>query len=126
MKKLIYTISGAGASLLPMLVFAQQDSFANLRSTAATLINWINTIFIPFLLALAVFMFLFGIFKYIISAADEEKRKEARGFIFWSLIFIAVFLSVWGLISFVTNTFGLNQDDAASVGPTPVVSLPPR
>lgn len=41
---------------------------------------------IPFIIGLAVFVILLGIFTYITHAAEEEKRAEAKRFIVWGIV----------------------------------------
>ncbi len=81
-------------------------------STVFGLINRINlilNIIVPFLIGLAVFLILYGIFGYITHSADEEKRAEAKKFILWSVIFVFLMLSVWGLINILSNSFRLDK-----------------
>ncbi|MCR4311208.1 MAG: hypothetical protein NUV54_01405 [Candidatus Taylorbacteria bacterium] len=70
--------------------------------------NILNTI-VPFLVALAVFLVIYGVLGYISKSADEEKRKEAQAFITWGIVGIFVMVSVWGLVTLVSNSFNLNN-----------------
>lgn len=67
-------------------------------------------LFIPFLIGLAVFIIIYGIFGFISSAGDEEKRKEARDFIMWGVFGVFLMLSVWGLVAIVLNVFNLDNN----------------
>lgn len=49
---------------------------------------------IPFIIGLAVFVILWGIFLYITKAAEEEKRAEAKRFILWGVVGVFVMLSL--------------------------------
>jgi len=72
---------------------------------------------IPFIFALAVVMFIWGIVKYFILNADEEKKRaEGKQFMIWGIIALAVMLSVWGLVGILKTTFGINT--GSSVLPT--------
>ena len=71
---------------------------------------------IPFIFALAVVMFIWGVVKYFIINADEEKKRaEGKQFMVWGIIALAVMLSVWGLVGVLKTTFGINT--GASVLP---------
>jgi len=63
---------------------------------------------VPLIVSLAVVYFLFGIVKYLLSAGDETKRKESIKVITFGLIALFVMVSVWGLVSLITNTFGVS------------------
>lgn len=84
----------------------------------------LNTI-VPFLIGLAVFLVMWGIFGYISHSAEEEKRAEARQFILWGVIFIFLMLSIWGLVNVLNNTFNLKKTpvDVPSVFPQYAQSL---
>ena len=74
--------------------------------------NAINVI-LPVIISLAVLYFLWGLFLYI-KSDDAAKQAEARMYILWSVIFIAVMVSVWGLVNILTSTFNLDK-----TAPTP-------
>src|SRR3989338_724734 len=72
---------------------------------------------IPFLIGLAVFMILWGIFIYITKAAEEEKRAEARLYIVWGIVAVFSMLSLWGFVNILVNSFSLQTTFDASVVP---------
>lgn len=63
---------------------------------------------VPLIITLALVYFLYGIVQYLISAGDESKRKESVKVITYGIIALFVMISVWGLVSFITNTFGVS------------------
>lgn len=63
---------------------------------------------IPFLIGLAVFVVLFGIFNYIRQGANEEKRAEAIKFIIWGVLSIFFMLSIWGLVNILLKSVNLD------------------
>ena len=65
---------------------------------------------IPFLISLAVFVVLFGIFNFIRQGANEENRAEARKFIIWGILSIFFMLSIWGLVNILLKSFNLNTE----------------
>jgi hypothetical protein len=60
------------------------------------------------IIGLAIFIFIFGIFKMITSESPEEKQK-GRDLMFWGIIGIFVMISLWGLVSILQNTFVLSN-----------------
>lgn len=85
------------------------------------LVNDILNATVPFLIGLGVFVIIYGVFGYITHSADEEKRAEARQFVLWGIIGVFIMLSIWGLISVLTNTFFLdtNAPSVDSIFPDP-------
>jgi hypothetical protein len=65
---------------------------------------------IPFFLAIAVVVFIYGVIKYILVTGAEEK-SAARGYIIYGIIGIAVIISLFGVIKLLQNTLGI-QDNA--------------
>lgn len=70
------------------------------------LIIWgVNSIFVPILFAVAFLVFLWGVYKYfILGAADDKSRTEGRQWVLWGLIGFVVISSVWGLVNIVQST----------------------
>lgn len=63
---------------------------------------------IPLIFALAIAMFVWGVVQYVINSSEEAKKDKGRQFMIWGIIAITVMVSVWGLVSVLGNTFGLN------------------
>lgn len=74
---------------------------------------------IPFIIGLAVFVIIWGIFNYVAHAAEEEKRTEARQFIVWGVVGVFFMVSIWGFVAILINTFGvdtvINKDQIPQV-----------
>ncbi len=91
----------------PTLAFAA-DFPTN--GTFSDVIYWIIGIFnllVPLIIGAAIVVFLYGTTVFIAKAGDQEGRQSGRNFMLYGIIGIAVMVSVWGLVKFVTNTFGI-------------------
>ncbi len=83
------------------------------------IIGVINNILVPVLMAIAFIVFLWGVYKYfILGAADEKSRADGRQFTLWGIIGFVVILSLWGLVNLLMGTFGLSPGVAAPPPPT--------
>lgn len=71
------------------------------------------------ILGAAVVFFLWGVFKFVKNADNEEAREEGKNQIIYGVIGIAVMVSLWGLVRFLTSTAGFTD-----VTPFAVPSLP--
>ena len=101
----------------PFLAFAQ-TGIDKTKITPYTngIITVINTILVPVLFAIALITFLWGVYKYfILGAAEEKSRTDGKQFVLWGVIGFVVILSVWALVSIVMGAFGLT----AGTTPTP-------
>lgn len=56
--------------------------------------------------AVAMVVFLWGVFEFIQAAGDPKAREKGRNHILWSLVGIAIMFSVFGIIRIVSNTVG--------------------
>lgn len=61
-------------------------------------------VLLPFLVALGVIVFVWGVITYVI-ASDEEAKKSGRDRMIYGIIGLAVIVALWGLVRIVTNTF---------------------
>lgn len=57
--------------------------------------------------AVALAVFLFGVFKYVKNADNSDKRKEGAKHIIWGLIGLFIMVSVWAILEIALNTFGI-------------------
>ncbi|MEI6316621.1 MAG: hypothetical protein WCO65_02755 [bacterium] len=62
---------------------------------------------IPLLFSVAMAVFLYGIVMFI-KEDNTEKKEEGRNFMIWGVVAMAVMMSVWGLVSLLTTTFGID------------------
>jgi hypothetical protein len=46
---------------------------------------------------------------YIWNAGDEGKRKEGRGIMIWGVVALFVMVSIWGLVNFIGDAFGIEE-----------------
>lgn len=56
---------------------------------------------------IALLVFGWGIVKFIASASNPEKLKEARGIIWWGIIGMFVLASIYGIIVLLQDYFGV-------------------
>lgn len=63
---------------------------------------------IPLLISLGVIYFIWGVVQYLINDEEEAKKKGKNKIIYGLIGFVAIF-ALWGLVSIVINTFGLDE-----------------
>lgn len=111
MKKIFASVVLAGL-VVPTIASAQALSgVLGLLDQANNLINKV----IPFIIALTVLVFLWGILQFVIST-DAEGRKAARGYMIWGVIALFVMVSVWGLVNILVRSVNLDNQAPAAPG----------
>lgn len=114
MKHLIKAATVGAAVIAPAFVFATGPNFFDILGILGTAVNTL----LPFVIALAVLIILWGLFNYIAGAGDEEKRAQAKQYIIWGIIGLFVMVSIWGLVNVLGRTFNLTN--TAQSPPQPV------
>jgi TM2 domain-containing membrane protein YozV len=110
MKKYLISLS---VLLLPAIASAQNGVGYNLNNTATGLESLVKTLtnianaMIPFLLAVAVVVFIYGVIRFILANGAEDKAL-ARNYIIYGIIGIAVIVSLFGLITLLQGAVGIN------------------
>lgn len=103
-KKAVVTVGAASQLAFPLMVLADlSDTITQFQGYALQAIN--------FLLVLATLVFLWGILKYITAGGDSAKIAEARSYILWGIIGLAVMASVWAIINYLKDTLGIQGGD---------------
>lgn len=131
MKKKLIVLAGSVATFAPFAVLAQVGTVGSTSggcdiSQSGTLFGLLcrlgqlfNAV-VPVLIALGVLYFVWGVITYVISG-DEEAKKAGRDRIIYGIIGLAVIIGVWGLVNFLRNTFGLNNNTNVQLPTVPVI-----
>jgi len=130
MKKKLIVLSGLVLGS-PLLVLAQVGTIGSTSSgcdisqsgTLFGLLCRLGQLFnavVPVLIALGVLYFVWGVITYVISS-DEEAKKSGRNRIIYGIIGLAVIIGLWGLVNFLRNTFGLNNNTNVQLPTVPII-----
>ncbi len=117
--------SGAAPDVTNLVVQGNDSSGCNQigTDTVADYLNYFTCVIggsvIPFIFALAMVTFIWGVVKFFILGADEEaKREQGKQFMLWGIIALAVMISVWGLVRILGTTFGVKTSVLPTVQPS--------
>ena len=87
------------------LLTAQLGNATDLQSLVSIIIGMIRGYIVPLIMALALLVFLWGVFKTMTAEGDSKKRQEGIAYITYGIIGLAVMVSVWSLVYLLTSTF---------------------
>jgi hypothetical protein len=104
-------MSGTGTPELQVRYQTNAVSCSQDFDTVTGIINYvtcsISNSFIPILVALALLVFFYGVVRYVIAGDGSDDREEGRWFMIYGIIGLFVMVSVWGLVSVISNTFDI-------------------
>ena len=108
-------LAALGASLLPFLALAQSNpQLGGIQQFVAD-VDAIVDALLPIAVSLAVLFFFWGLATFILAAGDETARDRGKNIMIWGVIALFVIVSVWGIIGFLGNLFGIGQGGSAPV-----------
>jgi len=112
MKKVILS----ALMLAPTLVSAQ--SLGNIETLLRSVGRLVD-LALPIVVAIALLGFFWGLVKFIFAQGDELAKTDAKKIMIWGLVALFVMVSVWGLVRFIGNAFGIQQGDSIIVPRVP-------
>ena len=106
MKKVIYVVLSSMAMFTPTFAFAVVNFsvLLDLETQGGQIIAKV----IPIVFALAIIYFFWGIVQYIRGAGDPAKASEGKSIMIYGVIAIAVMVSLYGLVTWLQDTLGIN------------------
>ena len=119
MKKKLAILASVGLTMAPLFALAQSASgtyagcgTAQTPGTIQYVICIIGNILgavVPVLIALGIVYFVWGVVQYVI-ADSEEAKKKGKDHMIYGIIGLVAIVAMWGLVSLLTTTFGLNNN----------------
>ena len=115
MKRFATTLATAAGLLAAMPVFAQLSQTVNTGLSYATIVGWgtqdlrstimlVINIIMGFLGIIAVIIVLYGGFKWMTAAGNEEQVAEAKKMIIAGIFGLAIILAAYAIASFVVSS----------------------
>ncbi len=109
MKKISTYTLAIMAVILPGVAFGQ---FGEVNDFLGDVSSFINGTLIPLVFAVALLVFIYGIFKYfILGGGDEESRKEGKDLMIWAIIGFVVMVSVFGIVNLIAGGLGFSDEE---------------
>lgn len=106
--KTLYVSLLAGPLLLlsliavPLQVRAQY--FGNIDTFGSNITGFFANILVPLVFAVALVVFLWGVYKYLIlGGGDEKSREQGKGLMLWAVIGFVIMVSIWAIVNFLAG-----------------------
>jgi hypothetical protein len=111
MKKSVGSVIVSAAALLPFVALAQNE-FGEVSNFFGKISSFINSTLIPLVFGIALLMFIWGVFKYmILGGGDEGSREEGKQLMIWAIVGFVVMVSVFGIVNLIANGLGFGGQE---------------
>ena len=88
----------------------------NIQTLLTNILTFLNDTVVPFLLAVATFIFIWNAVRYfVLDGSNEESQQKARSLAFWGIGAFVIIVSLWGVVNLIVNGLGF----ARPMGITP-------
>ena len=125
MKSTLFKFASLALVAAPVVSFAQgsQGSGVNFSyfQRAIEAIGGLITGAIPVVFALAILVFIWGIFKaFILGGSDPDKQKEGKQLMLYAVIGFFAMVAIWGLVNLLGSILGISPT-GGNVPPPPAI-----
>ena len=115
MKRIIYTLATTSLMAFPFAFAAAQIATSGgggqFKKLLKNILNFTNTVLIPFIIGIGFLVFVYGMFKYFIAGgADEEKRESGKQMMIYATLGFVLIIVFWGIVNLLTSSTGLQGD----------------
>ncbi len=91
--------------LTPKVAYASLDSF--IANVNGSIINPL----IQLLFAVAVAVFLYGVFQFMMNQTNEENKTTGKSHMLWGIIGLVLMIGVWTILNILLDTFNIRDID---------------
>lgn len=117
MKKTLSQIAVAGSAFLPVVALAQ---FGEINTFAGKILTFINDVLIPGIFAIALLMFIWGMFKFfILKGHEDDAQKEGKNLMIYAIVGFVLMVSIFGIVNLVANGLGFKNEQIQGIPNVP-------
>jgi hypothetical protein len=90
----------------------------NITALIKAIGGWVGKLAV-ILIGVALVVFFWGIIRYVLAGADEEKRAAGRSLMIYGVIGLFVMVAIWGLVYFIGSLLGVSVGRGVTVPAVP-------
>ena len=125
MKKIGYLVGSAATLLVPFAASAQIADGATagqFQTLLTNILDFTNTVLIPFIIGIGFLVFVFGMFQYFIAGgANEEKKESGKSLMIYATLGFVLIIVFWGVVNLLSESTGLDSETAPAVPAGPSI-----
>lgn len=81
-----------------------------------SILTFINTTLIPFILGVAFLLFVWGMFQYFIAGgANEEAKEKGKSLLIYAILGFVIIIVFWGVINLLGDASGLGNQNLNNI-----------
>lgn len=120
MTKMKKTIAQAGATLLAFTPVAALAQFGEINSFIGSINTFINNVLIPLVFAVALLVFIWGMFNYFIRGGhDPDKQKEGKDLMLYAVVGFVLMVSIFGIVNLIAGGLGFSGENIQNIPSVP-------
>ena len=86
-----------------------------MQATLEKAVNVIVNPIIQVVFAVAIIIFVYGVFEFVRGADNPEVRKQGQQHMLWGIIGLTIMVAVFTIIRILLNTLGLTGDEVPAI-----------
>lgn len=115
----LLTGSAAAVLLTPMMALAQIATTGGggpFEVLLRNILNFTNTVLIPFIIGIGFLVFVWGMFKYfIVGGANDDAKEQGKSLMIYATLGFLLIIVFWGVVNLLTESTGLEGDTLDNV-----------
>lgn len=124
MKKIIYTLSSSALLAAPFAhaqIASSGGGGGEFEQLLRNILEFTNTVLIPFIIGIGFLVFVWGMFKYFIAGgADEGKRESGKSLMIYATLGFVLIIVFWGIVNLLSSSL-FSSGDIDTIDDIPTV-----
>ncbi len=124
MKKIIYTLSSSALLAAPFAhaqIASSGGGGGEFEQLLRNILEFTNTVLIPFIIGIGFLVFVWGMFKYFIAGgADEGKRESGKSLMIYATLGFVLIIVFWGIVNLISSSL-FSSGDIDTIDDIPTV-----
>jgi len=121
MKKVSTSLMFALYAILPIAVSAQEfDGSGDIAGFFDGIMAFINDILIPLVFALALIVFMWGMFRFfILGGHNEDDKEKGKSLMLWAIVGFVLMVSIFGVVNLIAGGLGFSGENLDNLPEVP-------